>query len=218
MEEPRLLISQTLANIQSASDLYTIHKISNASRHISETRQKQRQDTRQTLRSLSRQLELAKANAERPAGAQDEFQHSNTMVELDREKFSLAKNINELEQSVASLDAQLARLKEEWNKGEEEQVEDEFPVDQTVLKLKICRSLGFDLVEDEAGIFTKAIIRKLHFLGRVYANQQARIDQKMSAHLSWTASIPRTFTPIIFGICAHDGVTCTVCNICCFRE
>jgi kinetochore protein Spc24, fungi type len=40
-------------------------------------------------------------------------QHATTLLNLDREKFSLAKNINELESGSHALETTLARLKEE---------------------------------------------------------------------------------------------------------
>jgi hypothetical protein len=47
---------------------------------------------------LSRELEITKAKATRPAIALSEEEHTNQMVELDRQKFVLAKEIQDYEQ------------------------------------------------------------------------------------------------------------------------
>lgn len=82
--------------------------------------------------ALSRKLEMAKTGAARPPGAPDENTHTQNMVALEREKFSLAKNINELEQGVSSLEAGLQQVKNEIIALETEEAEEEVPPDQTV--------------------------------------------------------------------------------------
>jgi kinetochore protein Spc24 len=95
------------------------------------------------------------------------------MLTLDREKFSLAKNINELESGSHALETTLARLKEELeNVGAEEDVnnkENENTDDATMyllslridrsLRLKVYRGLGIDIVEDGSGGYGKAVVR-----------------------------------------------------------
>ena len=65
------------------------------------------------LLALSRKLELSKSTLDSSANSPSRQQHATSMLNLDREKFSLAKNINELESGSHALETTLARLKEE---------------------------------------------------------------------------------------------------------
>ena len=65
------------------------------------------------LLALSRKLELSKSTLDSSANSPSRQQHATSMLDLDREKFSLAKNINELESGSHALETTLARLKEE---------------------------------------------------------------------------------------------------------
>jgi kinetochore protein Spc24 len=65
------------------------------------------------LLALSRKLELSKSTLDSSANSPARQQHATSMLNLDREKFSLAKNINELESGSHALETTLARLKEE---------------------------------------------------------------------------------------------------------
>lgn len=90
-------------------------------------------------------------------------EHGQNMLRLDREKFSLAKNINELESSSHHLEGQLARLREELESIDGEDAMQTAMMqaeDGTLLKLKVYRSLGIEIQEDGAGGYNKAVIRK----------------------------------------------------------
>jgi kinetochore protein Spc24, fungi type len=56
---------------------------------------------------------LSKSTLDSSANSPSRQQHATSMLNLDREKFSLAKNINELESGSHALETTLARLKEE---------------------------------------------------------------------------------------------------------
>jgi len=99
--------------------------------------------------------------------------HATSMLSLDREKFSLAKNINELESGSHALETTLSRLREELeNVGTEEDLNKEENADDATmfgsllmcanerLRLKVYRGLGIDLVEDGSGGYSKAVVRK----------------------------------------------------------
>ena len=105
------------------------------------------------------------------------------MLNLDREKFSLAKNINELESGSHALETTLSRLRDELeNVGNEEDInnkENENTDDATMylspfygdadadgrLRLKVYRGLGIDLVEDGSGGYSKAVVRMCFYFG-----------------------------------------------------
>jgi len=141
-----------------SGDVDAVHRIAETMRQTEEIRKQGKEESLGVLRALSRKLEIAKTAAARPPGAPDEHTHTQNMVALDREKFALAKNINELEQGVSSLVAGLQQVKDEIVALEAEEAEEEVPPDQTVLKLQICRSLGIELVEDAFGNYTKVRI------------------------------------------------------------
>ena len=70
---------------------------------------------------MSRKLELSKSTLDSSLNSPSRQTHATAMLNLDREKFSLAKNINELESGSHALETTLARLKEELeNVGNEE--------------------------------------------------------------------------------------------------
>lgn len=138
-------------------------------------------DSRNTLRALARKMDIAKQSMEASVSAASKKEHGAKMIQLDREKFSLAKNINELESSSHHLESQLARLKEELEQVDGEdamanammEAEDgtlyvvlygvilvSFNGSGNRLKLKVYRSLGIDIQEDGAGGYNKAVIRK----------------------------------------------------------
>lgn len=107
-------------------------------------------------------MEIAKQSMEASVLAAAKAEHGQNMLLLDREKFSLAKNINELESSSHHLEGQLARLKEELESDGEDAIQTALmeAEDGTLLKLKVYRSLGIEIQEDGAGGYNKVVIRK----------------------------------------------------------
>ena len=70
---------------------------------------------------MTRKLDLSKSTLDSSVNSPSRQNHSTTMLNLDREKFSLAKNINELESGTHALETTLSRLREELdNVGLEE--------------------------------------------------------------------------------------------------
>jgi len=146
--------------------MHSVTRINETLTRITSEREKILDDSRTTLRALSRKMEISKQSMEATASTAGRKEHGANMLRLDREKFALAKGINELESSAHGLEGQLARLKEEL-----EQVDGEDPMqsalveagDGTLLKLKVYRSLGIDLQEDGAAGYSKAVIRGVSF-------------------------------------------------------
>lgn len=64
------------------------------------------------LAALSRQAEAYKLSAQRPASAVSVKQHEVKLVDLDTQKYGLAKTIADLEQATSSAEASLAKCKE----------------------------------------------------------------------------------------------------------
>ena len=71
---------------------------------------------------MSRKLDLSKSTLDSSFNSPSRQTHATAMLNLDREKFSLSKNINELESGSHALETTFARLKEELeNVGNEEE-------------------------------------------------------------------------------------------------
>ena len=88
-----------------------------------------------TYAALSRKLELSKTTLDSSANSPSRQKHASDMIKLDREKFSLAKNINELESGSHALESTLARLKEELENidNEDEGIKDNENADDATL-------------------------------------------------------------------------------------
>lgn len=92
--------------------------------------------------------------------------HASRIVELDTQKFRIAKAASELEIESERLENELANLKARLQELEMQGVEGSdasragrAAESEVVLKLKIYRMFGIDIQPDEAGNFTKAVIR-----------------------------------------------------------
>jgi len=159
-EAPAQLISSVNDNFDINSDTGSISRINENLKMLKDSRDKQQEDTRQILSLLSRKLDIAKSSYEETRTRHLQRDHSETMMNLDREKFSLAKKVNDLESNAHTLEMQLARLKDEL-----EQLDAEDPMakavmeDTTLLYLKLYRDMGIDLVEDGAGGYKQAVVR-----------------------------------------------------------
>lgn len=78
------------------------------------------------ISALSRKLDLSKTTLDSSFNSPSRQAHANSMLNLDREKFSLAKNINELESGSHALETTLTRLKEELeNVGNDDEADKE---------------------------------------------------------------------------------------------
>jgi kinetochore protein Spc24 len=175
------LIGHCIENFNISGDMESLAKCKGDLSKVADMRGKILDDSRNTLRALARKMDIAKQSMEASVSAASKKEHGAKMIQLDREKFSLAKNINELESSSHHLESQLARLKEELEQVDGEdamanammEAEDgtlyvvlygvilvSFNGSGNRLKLKVYRSLGIDIQEDGAGGYNKAVIRK----------------------------------------------------------
>ncbi|KAL8824204.1 MAG: hypothetical protein Q9191_005223 [Dirinaria sp. TL-2023a] len=92
--------------------------------------------------------------------------HASHIIELDTQKFRIAKLASDLEIESERLEQELEGLKGRLHELDMQGVEGNEMArarreqdDPTVLKLKIYRSLGVDVEPDSAGNYNKAIIR-----------------------------------------------------------
>ncbi|KAG4301569.1 hypothetical protein PCANB_001749 [Pneumocystis canis] len=163
IEMPQELIQSTLSGFQISLDLQSISRIQDTFRETCKNRDIKQQNSKAILKVLQRELELSKSLALTSQNSPSRAKHTSVMLAMDRDKFSLAKNINELESSIHTMDATYSRLKEELELLESEDImkdtQELMTDDSTLLRLKIYRTLGIDLFEDDVGNYTKVIIR-----------------------------------------------------------
>lgn len=160
MSEVVELITSTRQSFMDEDDVNAIRRIDDSLLATRKQRQSRRQESRATLLELSRSLESAQ-NQLQSTKDSVEVDHDTLMNGLDREKFGLAKGINDLESTNHSLESQLARLQSELANLETnpEKIPGAFNKDEsTVLKLNVYRDLGIQFKE-ENGVYTKAIVR-----------------------------------------------------------
>lgn len=105
---------------------------------------------------------MAKSSVEAMQNSATNREHAELIHQLDREKFALAKAINELESSNDHNSATLVKLSNELENLVEEDVLDTATSDvedSTLLKLKVFRSLGVSFDGDRPENHTKALIQ-----------------------------------------------------------
>ncbi|RPA82048.1 Spc24-domain-containing protein [Ascobolus immersus RN42] len=160
-ENPATLIAHVVENFGADSDITALERIQANIRITAEARARKLDAMREEIAALERELAGARAQTAAAEENRAKRDHEKTMMELDREKFTLAREIleadakiHELHEERARTDEEIARLEEEMSHLEGDKK------DETALKLKIYRGLGIELVKDEAGNYTKAVLRK----------------------------------------------------------
>ncbi|KAL9101629.1 MAG: hypothetical protein Q9163_003127 [Psora crenata] len=100
--------------------------------------------------------------------ARNSLDHASHIVELDTEKFRIAKTASDLEIEGERLEQELEGLKNRLHELDEQGVEGDEAAkarrevdDPTILRLKVYRSLGIDIETDSAGNYNKAVIRNI---------------------------------------------------------
>ncbi|KAJ3773847.1 Spc24 subunit of Ndc80-domain-containing protein [Lentinula raphanica] len=124
-------------------------------------REKELEEAHANLKALSKTLEAAKQSAKRPKSVPSAESHAATVNELDNSKLSLVKSISDAENLLASQEAELAALKEEYQSLEhyDPAAEHEKDLDGTALRLKIYRGMGFDIAMNETNKMSTVLVR-----------------------------------------------------------
>ncbi|ANB13942.1 spindle pole body protein Spc24 [Sugiyamaella lignohabitans] len=152
------LIQSTMEHFEIQEDIDTCDRTEQMFQRIQEKRKKITDESYDTLRALSRKLELAKAKTDPSEKSAAHREATQRLVQLDREKFALAKSLNELEQSNTSSQTTLDILRQELEDLKDadsiEETSSQYVDNAAVLKLKFYRSLGlrFSDDEDETGL------------------------------------------------------------------
>ncbi|TIB43239.1 hypothetical protein E3P86_00027 [Wallemia ichthyophaga] len=150
----------TMDLLNPASDTTGLDQIDQLMKRRAEERRSSRDSARQSLRNLTRQLDNARLAANRPNTVRTPEEHQENMFQQDNKKFQLANSITELEQSVTKCESTLNKLKDEWSELETVRPAEEHSMDQVVLRLKILRDLGFEIITDDyTGKVNKVLVR-----------------------------------------------------------
>lgn len=161
-EEHIQLLTQTIENFDIEGDIQTLDRIEDEIRRLRDRRETKLDEARTVLQSLSRKLEISRAASENSAHAEAQHQFSQESMKLERQKFSIAKSINELESIYESNISTLDKLKEELTRLESEDVvvsAGALVEDSTILRLKLYRSLGISFDGDRVDNVSKALIQ-----------------------------------------------------------
>ncbi|KAL4803504.1 putative kinetochore protein spc24 [Aspergillus unguis] len=181
-ENPSTLIHHTIGNFNIAPDKQAVSRINDSLGTLQQSRDLRMREAESSLRKLSRHLQSLNNQHEEAVAAHDASKHAGAMVELDTKKFRVAKAASELEIESERLESELDMLKERLADLEAQGLEGDettrrereaddailysftllqvvFLANDNRLRLKIYRALGIDIEPDEAGNFTKAVIR-----------------------------------------------------------
>ncbi|RJE17700.1 Kinetochore protein SPC24 [Aspergillus sclerotialis] len=165
-EDPATLIHHTIGNFNIQPDKQAVTRINDSLSNLQQSRELRISDVESALRKLSRNLHSLNAQHEEAIAAHDSAKHAEKIVELDTQKFRIAKAASDLEIETERLEGELEMLKErladleaQGLEGDEATRREREVDDTTLLRLKIYRSLGIDIEHDQSGTFNKAIIR-----------------------------------------------------------
>ncbi|MCJ1333326.1 kinetochore-associated Ndc80 complex subunit spc24 [Thelotrema lepadinum] len=167
-EEPAKLINTMIANFALPPDKAAIARINESLSDIHETRDLRKSEAESALKKLSRTHNLLNSQHAEALSSHSSTIHASHIVELDTQKFRIAKAASDLEIESERLEAELEGLKGRLQALDLQGVEGDGSAvararregeDETVLKLKVYRTLGIDVEPDAAGQFAKAVVR-----------------------------------------------------------
>ncbi|ODQ80883.1 hypothetical protein BABINDRAFT_166452 [Babjeviella inositovora NRRL Y-12698] len=160
-EIPAVLLRSTIDNFQLEPDLQTVDRINDSISLLKTSRENQINEETTILANLTRQLEISENSLKEFQGSEPVLATAEQLQENERKKFTLAKNLNDLEMQLNNLNLQLNKLNNEYDKADQEYnnfiaYQEEVPLssgldgvtasdDSTVLKLKLYRSLGIKI-------------------------------------------------------------------------
>ncbi|KAF9272798.1 kinetochore-associated Ndc80 complex subunit spc24 [Mortierella alpina] len=98
---------------RSNADVQSIQKTVSDIHETERMRREIQQDARSYLQQLARKLQLSRSKGSRKHVDPDSLRHDDRMVEMDQQKFALAKSIQDMDQDIASLEAELRQLREQ---------------------------------------------------------------------------------------------------------
>ncbi|MCJ1355963.1 MAG: kinetochore-associated Ndc80 complex subunit spc24 [Icmadophila ericetorum] len=165
-EDPATLIHHTIGNFNILPDKLAISRIHESLSTLHQARDLQIREAESALKKLSRNLNTLSTQHTETVAAHSSTSHASQIVELDTQKFRVAKTISDLEieggrleQEFESLKSKLADLESQGVEGDDAERANREGQNPIVLKLGVYRTLGIDVETDKAGNYSKAIIR-----------------------------------------------------------
>ncbi|KAL2036534.1 hypothetical protein N7G274_010719 [Stereocaulon virgatum] len=165
-EDPAMLVQSTMANFHIDTDKIAIGRINESLSTLQQARDLRIREAESALKKLSRNLSTMSQQHNELVASQSSTDHASYIVELDTQKFRIAKVASDLEIEGERLEQELEGLKSRLHELDVQGVEgDELARakrevdDPTILKLKVYRSLGIDVESDTVGNYNKAVIR-----------------------------------------------------------
>ncbi|KAG0231288.1 Spc24 subunit of Ndc80-domain-containing protein [Mortierella sp. GBAus27b] len=106
------LVQQVTSQFQrSGPDVQNIQKTLQNVRETEKIRREMLQEARSLNQKLSRSLHMSRIKGVRENVDPESVNHENMMVEMDQQKFSAAKMIQDLDQDISSLEAEVHQLR-----------------------------------------------------------------------------------------------------------
>ncbi|KAG0289736.1 kinetochore-associated Ndc80 complex subunit spc24 [Linnemannia gamsii] len=106
------LIQEVATQFQrSGADPQNIQKTTHDMREAEKLRNDMMHDARTLLQKMSRNLQLSRSKGSRQHVDPDSLRHDDRMMEMDQQKFSIAKAIQDMDQDITSLEAEIHQLR-----------------------------------------------------------------------------------------------------------
>jgi len=190
--------NEVVETLDTKEETNAIKKTQLAIQELEKLREKQKSDSKNTLKALLKKLETAKESTNHTQQELEELRSSGLLSNLEKENNQLDKENSELEQKVKQLQTEYDELLIEEKKLDlKEKREDTLTVDPILLKIGIYRELGIEAVVDVNGNVTKCHIHNTNTNNNhtiFFPNNQNYIQQTQQ-------SIPYTTTNLLWNLC-----------------
>ncbi|KAI9811862.1 MAG: kinetochore-associated Ndc80 complex subunit spc24 [Pycnora praestabilis] len=165
-EDPATLIHHTIGNFNISPDKFALGRINESLSTLKQARDLRVREAESAVKKLSRNLSTLQSHHSETLSTHNPADHASQILSLDTQKFRIAKTASDLEiegerfeQELDGLKSKLQELEMQGVEGGEAERGKRELEDETLLKLKVYRSLGIDVESDQAGNYHKAIIR-----------------------------------------------------------
>ncbi|KAF1992285.1 Spc24-domain-containing protein [Aulographum hederae CBS 113979] len=190
-EDPATLIANCTSNFHLAPDKSSLLRINSSLSTLGEARSLRLSALQSDLKTLSRRLNTVSSQHAISTKTYNPAEHASEILRLDTEKFRVAKEVTEAESEGGRLEEELRACRRVLEEVEGEGIEggvDEVSSDQDeiLLKLKVYRTLGIDIEQDEAsGSYRKAVIRNMAKGDAHVVNVDPKFSRKFYADYFW---------------------------------
>ncbi|MCJ1444936.1 MAG: kinetochore-associated Ndc80 complex subunit spc24 [Stictis urceolatum] len=165
-DHPADLINHATTNFNINPDKNAVARIHESLSTLEQARQLRIREAGSALKRLSRTHTSLAQQHQETVSSHSSAAHAAKIVELDTEKFRIAKSASDLEieserfhSELDGLRGRLQELESQGVEGDEQSRARWESEDPTVLRLAVYRSLGIDVEADAAGNYSKAVVR-----------------------------------------------------------